>query len=97
MHWDDLIIAWESGFSLHKREVPVFRCMFCKKKIFTKPIFEQRLEMIDGALQYTGPWVLSGEAAFHFQDTHGYFPEDFLWMTETALSRIASDRARLPS
>ena len=85
----ELLIAWESAYSLKKREEPVFRCVFCKERIFKRPVLERRTKLMgDGLVQQVGPYVLSGEAAFHFYDTHGFDPETFLEMLRKVLKRV---------
>jgi hypothetical protein len=46
-------------------DTPRYWCMICHKKIFHEPIVWQE----------RGQWVISGEHAFHYKDTHGIPPE----------------------
>jgi len=77
----DLMIAWDTRIPASDRTLPVFKCVFCKNRIFTKPVFSKSAN---------GSWVLSGEAAFHFHSTHGYDPETFLYMYEEILRRVSN-------
>lgn len=62
---DDRELQFDSNGLPIPFDPPKYHCMICNKKIFRLPILYVK----------EGKYVFSGEAAFHYFDTHGIPPE----------------------